>query len=147
MTYGKRLDSAMKAANCSRKDLARVLDVTVNAIGMVITGGGREERWLSRENNQAAAKHLKVDPHWLWTGIEPEPVQKTKEISKEAESLDLVLKSISQDRRMLAYQEALQGLIAYLAEPTSSEPSQDAQEAKQSEVRQQRQVTGSNPRQ
>lgn len=51
-----------------RKKLAQELGVTVHAIGMVITGGGRAERWLSRENNQAAAKFLRVDSTWLQTG-------------------------------------------------------------------------------
>lgn len=68
MTYGARLQQAMDAKGVDRKTLASAIGVTPHAIGMVITGGGREERWLSRENNQKAAKFLKVDSHWLFTG-------------------------------------------------------------------------------
>lgn len=68
MTYGERLQESMTHRSISRKMLAEAIGVTPHAIGMVITGGGREERWLSRENNQKAAKVLKVDAHWLWTG-------------------------------------------------------------------------------
>ena len=58
----------MFARGVDRKTLADAIGTTRHAIGMVITGGGREERWLSRENNQKAAKFLKVDAHWLFTG-------------------------------------------------------------------------------
>ncbi len=68
MTYGERLQKAMDERGVDRKTLAKAIDVTPHAIGMAITGGGREERWLSRENNGKAAKYLKVDAHWLFTG-------------------------------------------------------------------------------
>jgi hypothetical protein len=68
MTYGKRLQQAMDTAKVDRKMLAQELGITVHAVGMVITGGGRSERWLSRANNQAAAKFLRVDSNWLFTG-------------------------------------------------------------------------------
>jgi transcriptional regulator with XRE-family HTH domain len=129
MTYGSRLDSAMKATKCTRKELALVLGITVNAIGMVITGGGREERWLSRENNKAAAHHLKVDEHWLWTGKEPPSVKQPDPVTKEAKSLDLVLKSIPAERRDKAYQEALQGLILQLGSQATAAPGPDSPEA------------------
>ena len=61
MTYGQRLKKAMVAANKSRKELAALLECTVQAIGMVITGGGKLERGLSAENNVKAARYLKVD--------------------------------------------------------------------------------------
>lgn len=68
MTYGERLQKAMDERGVDRKTLSKAIDVTPHAIGMAITGGGREERWLSRENNGKAAKYLKVDSHWLFTG-------------------------------------------------------------------------------
>lgn len=77
MTYGKRLQESMDTAKVDRKTLARELGVTPHAIGMVITGGGKEERWLSRENNLAAAAFLRVDPHWLQTGKAPTEQEKS----------------------------------------------------------------------
>lgn len=56
MTCGERLKAAMSARGVDRKTLADAIGTTRHAIGMVVTGGGREERWLSRENNQKAAK-------------------------------------------------------------------------------------------
>lgn len=72
----------MELAKCSRKKLASALDVSPQAIGMVITGGGKTERKLSPENTAKAARLLKVDFEWLSTG---ETAQLT---NKLAEPLD-----------------------------------------------------------
>lgn len=86
MTYGKRLQKALKATGKSRKQLAGALDCTVQAIGMVITGGGKAERGLSAENNARAARFLRIDSHWLATG-EGEMKSKTADLPKDRASL------------------------------------------------------------
>lgn len=68
MTYGKRLDKALDSADKTRKELAAVLGCTPQAIGMVITGGKKAERFLSVENHAEAARFLRVDNYWLATG-------------------------------------------------------------------------------
>lgn len=68
MTFGKRLQKALDLAKLERKTLAAKLGVTPQAIGMVITGGGKTERRLSPENTRKAARLLKVDFEWLSTG-------------------------------------------------------------------------------
>lgn len=72
MTFGERLKEALIAAKKSRKELAHVLKIKVQAIGMVITGGGKEERRLSVENTKTAAKFLHVNYEWLSTGNGPQ---------------------------------------------------------------------------
>lgn len=68
MTYGKRLDKALEAADKTRKELACALACTPQSIGMVITGAGKSERFLSVQNHAEAARFLRVDSYWLATG-------------------------------------------------------------------------------
>lgn len=70
MTYGERLQEALGLAGRDRKDLARHLEVSVQAIGQIVNGPGQ----LTAFNSAHAAKYLKVDHHWLATGDgEPRP--------------------------------------------------------------------------
>lgn len=82
-------------AKKSRRELAFELGVTPQAIGMVITGGGLAERKLSFENNQRAAKFLRVSEYWLQTGedagINSIPY---KEPTKQGRTLALVFDMI-----------------------------------------------------
>ena len=75
MTYGSRLDKALTYAGKKRRPLAEALDVTPQAIGMVINGPGK----LSYENNIKAARFLRVSEDWLNTGegdmLEVKPIQ------------------------------------------------------------------------
>jgi transcriptional regulator with XRE-family HTH domain len=120
MTYGKRLQQAMDAAKVDRKTLARELGVTVHALGMVITGGGRAERWLSRVNNQAAAKFLRVDSNWLFTGEgapEGQPVIPYTGPSSLGRELALVFDMIPESeplKRAKAYALATSAIVAVL---------------------------------
>lgn len=62
-----------------RAKLAEALDVSVQAVGMVLSG---KTRALTAENSAKAARFLKVDHYWLATGLgEPRPTDK---ISDEA---------------------------------------------------------------
>lgn len=65
MSYGKRLERALKLAGKERKELADNINVSVQAIGQVIVG---KTAALTAENSARAAKFLKVDHHWLATG-------------------------------------------------------------------------------
>lgn len=79
MTYGRRLAEALQLANKERKELARHLDVSVQAIGQVINGTGA----LTAFNNAHAARYLRVDPHWLATGDgEPRPPREFSEVAR-----------------------------------------------------------------
>ena len=75
MTFGTRLHQALTAAKMERKVLALHLGVSPQAIGMVITGGGKAERKLSPDNTRKAAKLLKVDSEWLATGENPQATE------------------------------------------------------------------------
>lgn len=65
MTYGERLDAAIKMANSSRKLLAKAAGVTEQAIGQCIRG---ETEFLKVESSARAAAFLDVDHFWLATG-------------------------------------------------------------------------------
>jgi hypothetical protein len=71
MTYGKRLQQALQRANKDRAALAKELQVSVQAVGQVITGGRSGTQTFTAENNSKAARFLLVDPHWLATGDGP----------------------------------------------------------------------------
>lgn len=79
-TYGQRLSTAMELARVTdRAKLADALDISVQAVGMVLAG---KTRALTAENSAKAARFLKVDHYWLATGEgEPRP---TGKISDEA---------------------------------------------------------------
>lgn len=65
MSYGDRLDTAMKAIDVDRKALASHLDISVQAVGQVLTG---RTKALDAANHIRAALYLKCDPLWLATG-------------------------------------------------------------------------------
>jgi len=65
MSYGERLDHALKLAKTDRKSLGAAISLSVQAIGMVIRG---ESVALTAENSARAAKFLRVDHYWLATG-------------------------------------------------------------------------------
>ena len=65
MTYGERLAYAIELAGASRKDVAKELGVSVQAIGQAVRG---ETNAHTAENQARAAKLLEVDYFWLATG-------------------------------------------------------------------------------
>lgn len=65
MDFNTRLAQAMEARQCSRATLAKELQVSVQAVGMVLSG---DTRALTAENAAKAAKFLGVDYFWLATG-------------------------------------------------------------------------------
>lgn len=65
MSYGDRLDEALKAAGKTRGDLARVIGITEQAIGQVINGSTDK---LKARHSAIAARFLKCDHYWLATG-------------------------------------------------------------------------------
>ena len=58
----------MMAMKKTRKELAVALGCTPQSIGMVLTGAGKSERFLSVQKHAAAARFLRVDSYWLATG-------------------------------------------------------------------------------
>lgn len=64
-TYGERLDQAIRNAKKERKDLARALDISVQAVAQVIAG---KTKALTADNSARAARFLAVDGFWLATG-------------------------------------------------------------------------------
>lgn len=64
-TYGRRLEKALKTSNKSRKDLAKALEISVQAIGDAIRG---KTASFTAANNAKAANFLGVDGDWLATG-------------------------------------------------------------------------------
>ena len=72
MDYQSRLKTAMKLAHADRRALAEALGISVQAVGLVLTG---QSKALTAENSAKAARFLAVDPHWLATGEgEPRPL-------------------------------------------------------------------------
>ena len=63
--FGSRLKLAMFEAKISRKDLAANLGISVQAIGMVISG---QSKAFTAENNAKAAEFLGCNSRWLATG-------------------------------------------------------------------------------
>ena len=63
--FGSRLKLAMVEAKVSRKDLAAKLGISVQAIGMVISG---QSKAFTAENNAKAAEFLGCRSMWLATG-------------------------------------------------------------------------------
>lgn len=66
MTFGLRLRDAIKLANSSRKLLGNHLNISEQAVGMVIRN---ETQSFTAENCVKAARFLEVDPYWLATGM------------------------------------------------------------------------------
>ncbi|WP_158615632.1 helix-turn-helix domain-containing protein [Comamonas sp. BIGb0124] len=65
MTYGERLDQALKLAGKDAKSLATELGVSVQAVYQVISG---KTKALTAENSAFAAVYLGVSSVWLATG-------------------------------------------------------------------------------
>lgn len=65
MNYGERLQAAMTHARKARKDVARALGITAQAVGDVVRG---KSRAFTAENSAKAAVFLGVSAHWLSTG-------------------------------------------------------------------------------
>lgn len=65
MTYGTRLEEALRLAGKTRQELATALGISPQAIGQVIKGNTQA---LTAENSSHAARFLRVDGHWLATG-------------------------------------------------------------------------------
>ncbi|MEO8391193.1 hypothetical protein [Polaromonas sp.] len=65
MTYGERLDAAIRLAGSSRKLVAKAAGVTEQAVGQCIRG---ETEFLKVESSARAAAFLDVDHFWLATG-------------------------------------------------------------------------------
>lgn len=65
MTFGKRLDQAIKLAKLSRKAVGLAVGISEQAVVMVIRG---ETNAFTAENAAKAARALRVDVYWLATG-------------------------------------------------------------------------------
>lgn len=68
MTYGTRLKHALDVSEKSRASLAEHLDISVQAVGQVITGGRSRSQAFTAENSAKAAAFLGVSHYWLATG-------------------------------------------------------------------------------
>nr|WP_319566243.1 helix-turn-helix transcriptional regulator [uncultured Rhodoferax sp.] len=65
MSYGQRLEAAIKLANSSRAEVAKAAGITVQAVGQCIRG---ETEFLKVDGSAKAAALLDVDHLWLATG-------------------------------------------------------------------------------
>lgn len=65
MTYGERLNHAIKLEGSSRRLLARAVGITEQAVGQCIRG---DTEFLKVPGSVKAAEFLKVDHTWLATG-------------------------------------------------------------------------------
>lgn len=66
MTYGTRLNLAIKARKSTRAKLAKELEITVQAVGLVINN---KTNAFTADNSARAARFLRVNSHWLATGL------------------------------------------------------------------------------
>jgi hypothetical protein len=77
MGYGKRLQEAMQGRSdtlgqtIERKDVARVADVSVQNIGMIINDAKGCDQNLGAKSHAAVCAYLKISSHWLLTGEGP----------------------------------------------------------------------------
>jgi antitoxin HigA-1 len=123
MTYGERLQKALDKAGRDRKELAHAAGCTVQAIGIVITGGGKAERMLSAPNHVRAARFLRVDSYWLATGegaMEVKLDAQGKELaSLSADAMEIAVyfdKLTDKTDRTIAYVQAMAAILKALAE-------------------------------
>ena len=65
MSYGMRLEEALKLAKKDRAQLAEALGVSVQSVGQIILG---KTKAATAENCARSARFLRVDMHWLATG-------------------------------------------------------------------------------
>ena len=101
MAYGKRLQDALTRAGKTRRQLAAVLEVSPQAVGMVITGAGGLDPKLSALNNEKAATFLGVSRYWLLTGND-DPVKQVQATAKVG--LDELMELIPLDEHLLRAQ-------------------------------------------
>lgn len=73
MSYGKRLNQAIKHAKTTRQKLAKAIGMSVQAVGLVING---KSNAFTAYNNTKAAQFLGVSSDWLATGedVTPNPL-------------------------------------------------------------------------
>lgn len=123
MTYGKRLESALTASGKSRKELAAALGVSPQAVGMVITGAGGVDRYLSAEGSARAARFLRVDGYWLATGeggMEPCANERGKaaaQLSDDAQEIAIYFDKLKDaGDRTKAYVAAMNEILKIIAE-------------------------------
>lgn len=96
-TYGERLAYAMELAGLTGRDarakLAQGVDVSVQAVGQVLTTPGRA---FSAEVSARTARFLRVDHYWLATGEgEPRP----KGLSQEAKAFAALFDKLDTNER------------------------------------------------
>ena len=101
MSYGKRLQDALHRAGRTRKQLAAELEVSPQAIGMVLNGAEGVERKLSAVNNEKAAAYLGISRLWLLTG-EDEPDRQVQKIA--GVGLDALIELLPQNDLLLRAQ-------------------------------------------
>lgn len=65
MSYGDRIKESLALSTLGRKELAEAMDISVQAVGLVING---KSKAFTAENNARAAEFLGVNPYWLATG-------------------------------------------------------------------------------
>lgn len=134
MTYGDRLQQALDHAMQTRRSLADAINVTPQAIGMVLTRAGNKERHLSMESHANAAKFLGVNAGWLAAGDgemalsanqskdgDPTDSQRLNALTPTAIEL-ASLYDMLKDRidRAMAYNEATAAILKYLKEKNAT---------------------------
>jgi transcriptional regulator with XRE-family HTH domain len=78
MTFGARLDKAMKLRGVDIATLAKACECKYQSIAQVIKGSSRS---LSAENTAKAARYLHVSCYWLATGKGPMDGDPVRDIS------------------------------------------------------------------
>lgn len=122
MTYGKRLEEALKKAGKSRTELADHIGYTRQAIGMLINFKGNRPRTLNTDAHVKAARFLGVNPDWLLygSGQMTDPIQgsaSSDEVSPTAMELARLFDMVPvSDRigRAVAYQGATDAILRVL---------------------------------
>lgn len=129
MTYGSRLQEALKNAQKTRKHLALELDCSVQILGMVITGAGKIERKLSADNHAKAARFLRVNSYWLATGqgsMSEKEQSTTSFLSRDAIELATMLDEVlDQKQRRVLYAQCvllLSGGFELIVSPAAAQP-------------------------
>lgn len=147
MTYGKRLEKALNTAGKQRKELAGRLGCTPQAIGMVITGGGKTERSLSVENHAKAARFLRVDSYWLATGEGSMEIGVTDQqrmlasLSDDAVEIATYFDMLKNPGdRTRAYVAAMADILKVLTEREAANAAQASEKLKRSENPEKRRV-------
>ena len=111
-TYAQRLQKCMDDKRVDRKELAKGLDCTVQAIGAVLTS--TIDRRLSMHLHLKAADYLGVDSAWLQTGQLSNSMSKT--IALQGHQLDRIFNLLPNDEaiRAIAFAEATMAIMKYV---------------------------------